>query len=207
MNRREALRGLSLSIGYVVAVPTVLNTLQSCTTETPTWKSKFLNENEKVMVSHLVDIILPASEIPGGLDLNLPEFIDLMCKDVLSEADQDFYHQGSKLFAARFEKSFGHVADKADRKEIETLFSSYFDKPQEDSQRIIKDQGKGIDEIDPSEKDDYLIYKFLFQTRTFSLLGYYTSEKIGKEVLNFDPIPGVWEPCIPEEDIGNAWAI
>ena len=53
----------------------------------------------------------------------------------------------------------------------------------------------------------YLIYKFLFQTRTFFLLGYYTAEKIGKEVLNFDPMPGVWEPCIPLEDVGNAWAI
>jgi hypothetical protein len=43
--------------------------------------------------------------------------------------------------------------------------------------------------------------------REFALLGYYSSEQIGKEVLVFDPIPGGYKPCIPLSEVGNAWTI
>ncbi len=53
----------------------------------------------------------------------------------------------------------------------------------------------------------YLIYKFLTETRRYTLYGYYTSEHVGETILSYDPIPGVYEPCIPLEDVGNSWSL
>ena len=57
------------------------------------------------------------------------------------------------------------------------------------------------------EAETYALYKCLFSIREFALLGYFTSENIGTEVLNFDPIPGGYKPCIPVSEVGNAWTI
>lgn len=207
MNRREALKGMSLSLGYVVAAPVVMSLLESCKGETLKWTSLFLNDDEKNMAVHLVDIILPTSDLPGGLELNLPQFIDLMCNDVMTEPDKDAFHKGSRVFSDRFSKRFNKEITKAKKKEVLEVFGAYFDKTPQESKIILEEQKKGIEEISPEGMDDYLLYKYLMAVRSFSLLGYFTSEKIGKEVLNFDPIPGVWKPCIPVEEVGNAWTI
>jgi len=207
MNRREALRGLSLSLGYAVSVPSVLSVLQACSVENEPWTSVFLTENEKNMVTQLVDIILPTSDIPGGLEINLPHFVDMMCKDVMTKSDQEIFHQGSEVFSERFKLSFDKDIRKAKKDEVLEVFANYFDKTPAESKNILEKQKKNIEEIPASEMQDYLMYKCLLAVRSFSLLGYYTSEKIGTEVLNFDPIPGGWQPCIPVADIGNSWTI
>ena len=66
---------------------------------------------------------------------------------------------------------------------------------------------RGPGALQGEEKDRFAIYKFLFTIREFALLGYFTSEKIGKEYLVFDPIPGGYKPCIPLSEVGNAWTI
>ena len=207
MNRREALRGLSLSLGYAVSVPSVLSVLQACSVENESWTSVFLTENEKNMVTQLVDIILPSSDIPGGLEINLPQFVDMMCKDVMIKSDQDIFHQGSEVFSKRFKLRFNKDIKKAKKQEVLEVFAEYFDKTPSESKKILEKQKKNIEEVPASEMQDYLMYKFLISVRSFSLIGYFTSEKIGTEVLNFDPIPGAWQPCIPVSDVGNAWAI
>lgn len=207
MNRRDVLKGLTLSLGYAVATPTALSMLQSCTQKSEDWKTVFLNEEEKNMVTHLVDIILPKTDTPGGLEINLPQFIDLMCHDVLYPFDQELFRQGSKVFASRFRKKFKKDLEKASRDEVLNLFAFYFDKDASEAADIKKMLSHKIDQLSEAEKDDYKMYKCLTNIRSFSLLGYFTSEKIGKEVLSYDPIPGVWKPCIPVEEVGNAWTL
>lgn len=87
------------------------------------------------------------------------------------------------------------------------LFAVYFDLPTEEQRKIQFMQSKPIEEISSEEINNYKMYKFLLNIRNLSLLGYFTSEKVGREVLNFDPIPGRYEPCVPISEIGNAWTI
>jgi hypothetical protein len=35
------------------------------------------------------------------------------------------------------------------------------------------------------------------------ILGYFTSEQVGRHVLHYDPVPGRYESCIPIEQVGN----
>ena len=47
---------------------------------------------------------------------------------------------------------------------------------------------------------------FFHLIKELVLLGYFTSEPIGKNVLHYDPIPGRYDGCIPLADVGNvAW--
>ena len=72
---------------------------------------------------------------------------------------------------------------------------------------MILNQQLKIEDLSENEKENFTTYKFLIAVRNLSLLGYFTSEIIGTEVLNFDPIPGEYLPCIPESEVGNAWTI
>ena len=207
MKRREAIRNLSLGIGYVVSAPVVMSVLESCSEPTPDWKGVFLDEKLVPITVHLVDIILPSSDIPGGLDLNLPQFVDKMCADVLSSSDKKLVLKGGALFANKMNSATGEDASEANREAVEKVFKSYFDLDPSDTKAVLEQQKKDAAEINEDEQDSFKLYKFLFTIREFALLGYFTSEKIGKDYLVFDPIPAGYKPCIPLSDVGNAWTI
>jgi len=207
MNRRAALKNLTLSIGYVISAPTIMSVLSSCTEDTITWKPLFLSEPEKHMVTHLVDIILPSSDLPGGLDVNIPQFIDIMYQDTETDLKKKQFQNGANIFANKFVEMFGKKVVKGKKEDIQKLFSTYFDLSDKKTQQILKEQKLTIDELSDDKKDLYLMYKFLFSVRYYTLYGYYTSEKVGEEVLNYDPVPGAFKGCIPLKEIGNAWSL
>ncbi len=208
MDRRAALKNLSLSIGYVVSVPTVMNMLSSCTSDPVSWKPIFLNESEKILVGHLVDIIIPSSqELPGALDVNVPQFIDKMYKEVETVEKQNQFREGASHFAKVFESKFNTKIEKANKDEIKKLFENYFKLSQKEQEEALQYRYKKESEVSSENRENYLIYKFLFSVRYYSLFGYYSSERVGEEVLNYDPIPGKYEACVPLKDIGNAWSL
>jgi hypothetical protein len=207
MNRRTALKNLTLSLGYVVSAPTIFSVLSSCKSDVVTWKPVFLTEREKHMVTHLVDIIMPTSNIPGGLDVNIPEFLDRMYLDVETKLKKNQFQKGAAIFAESFQKKTGKDILKGSKEDILTLFEAYFKLSEEKQEEIIEKQLVKESKITASEKSNYLLYKFLFSVRYYSLFGYYSSEKVGKEVLNYDPVPGVYHGCVPLDEIGNAWSL
>jgi len=207
MNRRDTIKGLALSFGYVVAAPTVLSALESCTTTNETWPAVYFSKEEQHFVTHLVDIILPATDTPGGLDVNLPQFIDMMSQDIFPPEEKNMFKEGSEIFSIRFKEKFGNDISASSRDEIAELFAVYFDLDTKEQGIIRALQSKPIEEVPAEELDNYKMYKFLFNIRSLALFGYFTSEKVGKEVLNFDPIPGKYVPCVPVSEIGNAWTI
>ena len=207
MDRRKALKGLGLSMGYVIAAPTAISVLQSCSGKEESWASVFFTEEEKHMVKHLVDIILPVTDTPGGLDLNLPQFVDMMCNDTLKESDKDLFHQGSRFFANDYQQRVKKDLEKSNKEDIKQLFSLYFDLDQAEQDQVKLLQSRSVENVSGEDIKNFTIYKFLLMVRSLSLLGYFTSEKIGKEVLSFDPIPGAYKACIPVSKVGNAWTI
>ena len=207
MKRREAIKNLSLGIGYMVSAPAVLGILQSCSKAEHDWNAVFFGDELRPLVNQLVDIILPATDSPGGLDLNLPQFVDKMCDDILTKTDREWVLRGGSIFAERVVSHAGGAVNEASRNEVLEVFKSYFDLSPEEKKAVMEGQQKGESGIDDEEKDSFAIYKFLFALREFSLLGYFTSERIGKDFLVFDPIPGGYKPCIPLSEVGNAWTI
>ena len=204
MDRRTALKNLTIGIGYTVATPTILSVLSSCSNNTETWTPLFLSEDEKYMVTHLVDIILPKDDLPGALDVNIPQFIDKMYHDIEVDTKKNIFKKGAAYFAEDFKKEISEVKKDDFKKSLE----SYFNLSDEDSKEILEAQNRKIENVSTDAIKSYSIYKFLLSIRYYTIFGYCTSEKIGETILAYDPVPGAYNGCISlEETKGRAWSL
>lgn len=209
MDRRTALKNLSLSIGYAVAAPTIMNMLYSCKSETETWIPKFFSKEEKHITTHLIDVILPSSDTPGGLDVNIPQFIDLMYQDIETEQNQTIFKKGAALFAESFNKKYDKSILNGTNEDFESILSNYLNIPDEKTRDVLKQQNIPKNQASGNGNSEYYIYKFLLSVRYYAIFGYCTSEKIGEEVLAYDPIPGSYDGCADLNEISNgrAWSL
>ena len=207
MDRRKALKNMSLTFGYAVATPTILSILQSCKTDaTVTWTPQFFTEEQGYMVTQLADIILPVTDIAGALDVNVPQFMDKMLYDIAPEKEKYTIQEGAKAFAVEFKNVYSKNAMEGSKKEYQKLLETYFN-ISEDKKDAIFEMMDNESSLSEEQLNTVLIYKFLIATRRYTLWGYYTSERVGENILSYDPIPGSYEPCIPLEDVGNAWSL
>jgi gluconate 2-dehydrogenase gamma chain len=39
--------------------------------------------------------------------------------------------------------------------------------------------------------------------RSATILGYFTSEQVGRNVLHYDPVPGAYNGCVPIDQVGR----
>lgn len=198
MNRRDALKNTALLVGGVLAGPSLLSLLQSCTkVNRLSWQPLFLNNDQALFISAFVDTLLPATETPGALDINADVFIDLF-----------------------FEKNYDKDAQQQVRNEIDQLNAEAENK-----------YGKAFVNLNSEEKKRYLIDRenesgkfrksvwgtpvgdqqeppgFYKSLKSLALWAYFSSEKVGEEILVYDPVPGVYRGCIPLSDVGNSWSL
>ncbi len=207
MDRRKAIKNLTLGLGYSIAIPSLIPIFNSCTAKDPDWQPVFLNDVQKLFVDYLSDIILPATDLPGALDLAIPQFIDKMMFNVVIAEDKEHLHKGWEIFEKAYQKKYQKESVEATKEECFELIKFYFNISKEREEYIFRLITLDIEEVPLSEMEVFLTYKFLITIRSFTLLGFYTSEYIGEQVLSYDPIPGKYEPCIPVSRIGNSWSL
>lgn len=201
MNRRDVLKGLGLTLGYTIATPSIMSLLQSCKTEVKLWTPKFLSIDASIVVKNLVDIMLPKTEAtPGALDVNVPEFIDLFAYDVYNEEKQRKFKKGINAIIKALNIPEEGVSI-LEHNDYDALLAKYLKASKE--QRVIYES-----ESDKNN-EDAIIYNALLGLRNTSIWAYKTSEKIGENVLAYDPIPGVQIGCISLEEStgGKAWSL
>ena len=192
MDRRKALKGLGLSLGYVVATPSVFSLLQSCKNDPQiSWTPQFFSSNESFILEKLIDLILPkTTSSPGALDVNIPQFIDAYTNEVSSKEEQGNFKKGIATISDSLGKSPNNEA-------FESLLTKY-----------LKADQKGK-EVFSKNEDDTLTLKTLTNLRTMTIWAYKTSEKVGEEILAYDPIPGDFLGCISLEETtkGKVWSL
>lgn len=194
MNRRDALKGLGLSLGCVVATPAIISMLQGCKTEVASWIPTFLSVDQGYVLQNLVDLILPqTSETPGALDVNVPEFIDLYVSKTTNNEAKLAYKKGLDAVL----EELGVSNKKATSLKIED-----FDKILSKYLRSTPEQQKAF------ATNEDLVFKTLKSIRESAVWAYISSEEIGENVLAYDPIPGIYKGCIPlTETKGKAWSL
>ena len=106
MDRRTAIRNISVGLSGVASTPVLLSLLASSTANAATWKAEFISPEEQHMVTRLVDVIVPASATPGALDVNVPQFIDKLYGNLFSETDQQQFSAGATALAGKFAQVF-----------------------------------------------------------------------------------------------------
>jgi len=195
MKRRDVLKGIGLSMGYVVVTPSVISLLQSCKrADTLNWQPTFFNKKQMTVVTNLVDLILPKTDdLPGALDVKVPQFIDAYVNEVSKPKNQKEFKQGIDAII----KKLGKPVEKINVKDYDDLLAHYL-KADKVKQLSFK-----------KDKNEALIYNTLTSLRGFSIWAYKTSEYVGEKVLAYDPIPGELIGCMPLQEAtgGKAWSL
>jgi len=198
MKRREALKSLGLATGFFVATPSIISLLQSCTSEVSTWTPEFLSVEEGVVLTNLVDIILPKTDIPSATEVNVPQFIDKYLNEVLSDEDQ-----------AIVKTAFGNIITvlKPNAEDKITKVTEEDYKALLDNHMLIKDEIDQEREANPEAKE-MTKSEFLNQLKWMTINAYKTTEEIGENVLAYDPIPGAYY-CGDLQELtgGKSWSL
>lgn len=197
MERRKALRKTIQLAGAATLTPSLVTLLQACK-ETPrlNWQPLFLNNDQALFISNLVDTLLPKTATPGALDMKVDIFIDLVFSKMFDEKGQAEVVAEIEKFNNTCKEKFGKVFAALDAKE---------------KTEILKEAEKNTGKFNKSvwgtavgKQEPVGFYRRL---KSLAIWGYFSSEEIGKNVLNYDPIPGDYVGCIPLSEVGKTWSL
>jgi len=198
MKRREALKNLGMATGFFVATPSIISLLQSCTAEANTWTPEFLSVEQGMVLTNLVDIILPKTDIPSATEVNVPQFIDKYINETIEDDGQ-----------AKIKAAFGNIISvlKPDAEtKIEKVTQEDY-KALLDKHMLIKDEVDAEREANPDS--EYMTKsEFLNQLKWMTINAYKTSQQIGETVLAYDPVPGAYY-CGDLQELtgGKSWSL
>jgi len=197
MNRRDALRKTGLLAGSAVAAPSLLSLLQACS-QTPrlNWTPIFLDENQASFISSFVDTILPKTETIGALDVKTDIFLDLVYAKTYSPEGQAKVKADIDQFNADCKAEYGKVFAELSAEEKAACLKNH------EANTVTFNRG-----VWGTAVGDQKPVGFYRQLKSQTLWGYFSSEEIGKNVLNYDPIPGEYLGCIPVSDVGKVWSL
>ncbi len=175
IDRREAIRRAALLAGVVLA-PHWLTLADSAR---PLAQARYLAPPQLAIAGAVADRIIPRTDSPGAADVGVPAFIDLLYGEFMTEAERQLLTKG-----------LGGVetaAKTAHRASFPTL--------------AVEQQDVLLREIASAEKGPQPGFFGLIRSAT--VLGYFTSEPVGRQVLHYNPVPGRYDGCIPIGEVGR----
>jgi hypothetical protein len=183
MNRRHALRHIALISGGLALIP-------SCDFSKEDILAAYQNLNvtasQKALLGVISDTIIPAGEIKGALNLEVPDFILVMVNDCFTKENQDKFTAGLTAFPDYVKNTAGKKFESLTTKEKEELILS-------------GTKLEGDDTPEGKEKGD--IAYFLNSTKRFTIQGYMASEYLQTEIIPYSLIPGEYNGAVLITDL------
>jgi hypothetical protein len=171
MNRRIALRHLALISGGLVLIP-------SCDFSSDDILAAYQNlkvtASQKNLLGAISDTIIPAGEIKGALNLEVPDFILVMVNDCFTKENQDKFTAGLTAFPNYVQKTLGKKYEALSTKEKEEF--------------ILTETKLEVDDTADGKERANISY-FLNSTKRFTIQGYMASEYIQTEIIPYSLIP------------------
>ncbi|MDG1277058.1 MAG: gluconate 2-dehydrogenase subunit 3 family protein [Algoriphagus sp.] len=183
MNRRIALRHLALISGGLALIP-------SCDFSSDDILAAYdklkVTASQKTLLGDISNTIIPAGEIKGALDLEVPDFILVMINDCYTAENQALFTKGFAAFPDYVKKTGGSNFEKLDTKKKEEII-----------QAGTKLEGGETEEGQTNKAISY----FLNTTKRFTIQGYMASEYIQTEVIPYSLIPGEYNGAVLITDL------
>jgi gluconate 2-dehydrogenase gamma chain len=193
MNRRDAIKNSVAVAGFALSASALSSFLQSCSVDkTEGWVPVFFSKDQVAFISSIADTILPDTEdSPGAASVQVERFIDLIAAELVNRDTANAILERLNQFMAEtntaFGKSFvsGTAQEKLDYLAKVNLLE------------IEKSNG------DPAYKSSFL------ELKEMVIQVYFSTEEIAKNLLVFDPVPGIYKGCVPltEATGGKMWAL
>jgi hypothetical protein len=175
IDRREAIRRAALLAGVVLS-PEWLTLVDGAR---PLAQARYLTPAQLTMASAIADRIIPRTNTPGAADVGVPAFIDLLYGEFMTEAERQLLTKGLAEVetAARSAHGASFPTLTAERQDL-----------------LLRGIARADEGRDRS---------FFGLIRSATVLGYFTSEQVGRNVLHYDPVPGRYDACIPLDEVGR----
>jgi hypothetical protein len=199
MNRREVLERAAMVLGYAITGPTLAGVLGGCKASPElNYKPAFLTEDQARMIAEIAEIIIPKTTTPGAKDVGVPSFIDSMLKEVYSTDYQESFIKGLVEFDEETKKEYGDSFIDCDAEQQVAMVKKQHSKAFEGNVGRASqgwwNTGGGNDQ------------PFILKVKELTILGFFTSQAGATEVLQYNPVPGPYQGCVPLEKVGKAWA-
>ena len=189
ITRRQALGEAGWIAKSAIFSPLILASLQGCKSEGELPAELLvLDEKQFLLAKTLADTILPRTESPSASDVRVPEFLDLVLRDVMTEEIKMQFLKGLEQFDKACQQKSGN---------------SFIDL--EENQRV--DYLTVIDKKVMEKKyEEEIPFYFAFKKLCVDI--YFSTEQGIKENLNYNPIPGSFEgditlPSDGRIEVGN----
>lgn len=215
MNRRRVLKNMGLSLGYIVATPTLLGLVQSCKSDPAiTWTPEFLTQEEGSVLTKLVDLILPKTDTPSASEVQVDIFIDKFANDVMEQEQQNLFKMSMGKFIDKALTDSGkEKTENLTAEDLEPVLSSSLRHTKEDQTHMLESiasYSNAIAEGKTSTLDEATTrFAFANNLRGMAIWGYKASEYVGEEVLAYLPVPGEYIGCADVEELtgGKDWSL
>jgi len=212
MKRRDALKTTGIALGYSLSAGTVAAIMNGCKAPVETgWMPSAMDKGTLDLVAELAETILPTTDTPGAKDVLVHRFVDEAIAKVYGPKQKAHMLSGLKNLASDLGGDFMSLSGEDKLKAVLAL-EEKSDKANGEywAARRAKEEAEKSDEpvnagpMELSEPDSFQhYYKDL---KGLIMAGYFTSEKIGTEVLAYDPVPGTYDPCMEMTEGQMAWS-
>lgn len=185
IDRKEAIKRTGLLLGGVIFAPNILGVLKGCTAQTGDWTPVLFSQSQANTVTALADVILPADGTPAASEVGVPQFIETMVNETYTEEQRNAFLAGLDKFS------------EDSRAELEVDYTEGTDEQRYDftyfQNRLAVEEPSGD-------------APFILTFKELTMLGYFTSEVGATQVLRYEANPGIYNGCMPLDEVGRTWA-
>jgi hypothetical protein len=178
MNRREALKHTALLLGISLSPSAVTSALAQLSRD-PSVGPVHLTAPRFAAAAALAERLLPRTDTPGAADVGVPGFFDVSYGTFMNPGERAVVERGLDQLNAAGPNGYAALPPERQDEIIRTLAAS-------------------------TEQDR----RFLREMRQTIFVGYFTSERVCKEVFKHEPIPGRYngDVSLQEATGGVAWS-
>jgi len=172
VSRRDVLKTLIISVGGT-SLLSACGGMASVGTLTPGTTRRFYSEREMALLSRVSDLLLPRTETPGALDVNVPAFLDQLMAEWANRDTQASHHAAlaalDTQLGIRSGGDFVSASDAAAQRALAAVDRAAFSGEPVEGYRGLKG----------------LITQ-----------AYFASEAGALQEQQWVAVPGRWEPCV-----------
>ena len=200
MDRRKVLKKIGYGSAAIVVSPQITNILHSCKSNVKKFSPVFFTSNQFQFVSKIMEVIIPKTDIPGAIELKLPEFLDNYIVVVMNQNDKEtILRRTNNFIKLILNETKKNSSMEINSNDLNTQLKKYL---------LASD--KQIESWEEAPKSQELeVYNYLIQIRSLTLNAFRLNEYIGEKVLAYDPIPGDRKVCLDLKKTtgGKRWSL
>lgn len=207
MERRKALKNIGLGSAALFTSSALFGALQGCSPSAPEvgWIPVFFTPAEAAQMEKICEAIAPKTDTPGATDAGVVNHLDQALKVLYKERDSDYFRRGLAAFVKSYDDNQETSFNKATIEQVTEVINDFMVGFETDGARS-KTYYESLQDENSDKSDDFVMTYFTINVVPATFRSYFTSELVGESVMVYDPVPQVYQGCIPYEEGTKAWS-